>query len=125
MKRLCGSGVILAGLLCLAGCRGSAPAPASPDTARQALEQALSAWTQGSPVGDLEKQDPPIYFNEPEWRAGKRLMRYQLKGDLQPFGRQLKGTVLLSFKDGQGKAEEREVRYQIDTHDVVVITRDF
>ena len=123
MKRLCGSGVILAGLLCLAGCRGSAPAPASPDTARQALEQALSAWTQGSPVGDLEKQDPPIYFNEPEWKAGKKLVSFT-PGKVELMGRQARCSVKLSLRDKDGRTTQREISYQIDTVPQVVIVRE-
>jgi hypothetical protein len=115
----------VAAAVCFTGCSKKAPEPANPDTARQALTEALKTWVQGGSAGDLEKRTPPIYFNDPQWKAGKRLKRYQIKGNLEEFGRQLRCTVSLALEDEEGKTEERDAPYQIDTHEVIVIVRDF
>jgi predicted small lipoprotein YifL len=125
MKRRLHTWFMAAAVVCLAGCGKKAPEPANPDTARQALTESLNTWVQGGSADALEKRTPPIYFNDPQWKAGKRLKRYQIKGNLEEFGRQLRCTVLLSLEDEEGRTEERDIPYQIDTHEVIVIARDF
>jgi predicted small lipoprotein YifL len=125
MKRLIHTWLMAAAMVCVAGCGKKAPAPANPDTARQALTEALDTWVQGGSADALAKLTPPIYFNDPQWKAGKRLKHYQIKGGLEEFGRQLRCTVSLALEDEEGKTEERDVPYQIDTHEVIVIARDF
>jgi hypothetical protein len=119
------SGLIMAALVSLAGCGQKTAEPANPTTAREALTKALETWVKKGSADELEKNSPPIYFNDPEWKAGKRLVRYQIKGDPEYFGRQLRCTVALSLEDQKGKTEEKDISYQIDTHKVVVIARDF
>jgi len=116
---------LIAAAVGFAGCAKKAPEPANPDMAQQALTEALNTWVQGGSASDLEKRTPPIYFNEPQWKTGKRLKRYEIKGNLEKFGRQFRCTVLLALEDGEGKTEERETPYQIDTDKVIVIARDF
>ena len=117
--------LLMAAVVSLAGCGKKVPEPANPDTARQALTEALNTWVQGGSVESLSKRTPPIYFNDPQWKAGKRLKRFEIKGNLEEFGRQLRCTVLLAFEDEEGKTEEKDTPYQIDTHEVIVIVRDF
>jgi hypothetical protein len=125
MKPLVCKCTLLVALVSLGGCGKETPAPADPGTGREALVQALKTWASGGSREDLEKQSPAIYFNEPTWAAGKRLVRYQIKGDVKAFGRQLQCTVSLSLQDRGGQTEQMDVPYQIDTHNVIVITRDF
>jgi hypothetical protein len=116
---------MLPALSCFSGCGKQPPEPADPDIARQALTEALDTWRKGGRAADLEKRTPPVYFNEPYYTAGKRLLRYKINGALKPFGRQLTCTVFLSLRDREGTTEEMDVPYQIDTDKVVVISRDF
>ena len=106
-----------------AGCGKSLHDPVEPDKASAALQTALDAWKQGEAFGDLQKRNPPIYFNEPEWKAGKQLVSFTL-GKPELMGRQARCSVKLSLRDKGGKTTERQISYQIDTTPQVVIARE-
>jgi len=114
-------------LICLfeAGCGGKLPDPADANVGKDALVLALDTWVKNGSREELQNGKPPIYFNEPEWQAGTRLIRYEIKGDLTPFGRQLRANVLLSLQDKNGAKKDVTIPYQVDTHEVVVIAREF
>ncbi len=106
-----------------AGCGKGFDDPVSPDKAGAALETALAAWKQGEAFGELQQRSPPIYFNEPEWKAGKKLLAFKA-GKVELMGRQARCSVKLSLRDPAGNASEREISYQIDTTPRVVIVRE-
>jgi hypothetical protein len=122
MKRL--TLVIPIGLLLLiAGCGKSLHDPVEPDKASAVLQAALAAWKQGEAFGDLQKRAPPIYFNEPEWKAGKQLVSFT-PGKPDLMGRQARCSVKLSLRDKEGRTTERQISYLIDTTPQVVIVRE-
>jgi hypothetical protein len=107
----------------LAGCGKALDDPVKPDQARAALQNALEAWQQGEPYGALPERKPPVHFNEPEWRAGKKLVSFDI-GKVELLGRQGRGSVKLVLRDAAGKDNERTISYLIDTTPQVVITRE-
>jgi hypothetical protein len=111
---------------CLAlalGCGGKLDPPVDTDQASAALAEALDAWKQGDEYGSLGQRQPPIYFREPEWEAGKKLLAFRA-GRVDLLGRQGRCSVSLSLRDRSGKVTERGVRYLIDTTPQVVIVRE-
>jgi hypothetical protein len=107
------------------GCTGGKDPDPPVDTgdAGAALKTALDAWKGGEAYGSLQQHSPPIYFNEREWEAGKKLVDYQM-GQVELMGRQGRCTVKLSLRDKEGKQADRSVGYLIDTTPQVVITRE-
>jgi len=110
-------------LVLVGGCGKGLHDPVDPGQASAALETALDAWKQGEDHAGLQQRRPPIYFNEPEWKAGKTLVAYQL-GAVSLVGRQARCLVKLSLRDHAGKASERQIAYQIDTVPQIVIARE-
>jgi hypothetical protein len=110
-------------LVVAAGCGKTIDDPVDPDKASTALQSALDAWKQGDEYGSLRNRTPPMYLNEREWEAGKKLLGYQL-GKAELMGRQGRCTAKLSIQDKAGKVTEREVSYLIDTTPQVVIARE-
>ena len=94
-----------------------------PGKAGEVMTTALEAWKQGDAYGALEKRQPPIYFNEREWEAGKKLLKYEV-GPVALSGRQGRCSVKVILQDSAGKVTERAIGYQIDTTPNAVITRE-
>ena len=111
------------GLALLAGCGRTIDDPVNPDQAQAALQNALEAWQQGEPYGALPQRKPPVYFNEPEWRAGKKLVSFDI-GKVELMGRQGRASVKLVLRDAANKDTERTISYLIDTTPQVVIVRE-
>jgi hypothetical protein len=124
MKRFaCSVGLWLCLLLPVLGCGKTLDAPVDQDKAREVLQTALESWKQGESYGALGQRQPPIYFNEPGWEAGKKLVNYQA-GQMELFGRQGRCSVKLFLQDKGGKAIERDISYLIDTTPRIVIVRE-
>ena len=125
MRVLITAWIACAVLMAMTGCGKKLPDPADPNAGREALTLALNTWKNGGSQEELQNRNPAVYFNEPEWQAGKKLVRYEIKGQLEPFGRQLRANVLLSVQDKNGATKDMTIPYQVDTHEVVVIAREF
>src|SRR5262245_29846776 len=95
MRLLITGWIACAVLMAMTGCGKKLPDPADPNAGREALTLALNTWKNGGSQEELQNRNPAVYFNEPEWQAGKKLVRYEIKGQLEPFGRQLRANVLL------------------------------
>lgn len=107
----------------LPGCGNTIDPPVDTGKASEVLNTALDAWKQGEKYGELARRQPPIYFNEPEWEAGKKLVKYEA-GPVTLSGRQGRCSVKLTLQDGAGKVTDRTIGYQIDTNPAMVITRE-
>jgi hypothetical protein len=116
--------LLFCGLAALAfGCSKPLDEPVDPGKATEVLDTAFGAWKQGEAHGSLAQRQPPIYFKEPEWEAGKKLLKYEL-GPVTLSGRQGRCTVKLTLQDKDGKQSERSIGYQVDTTPNMVITRE-
>lgn len=103
-----------------AGCSGKKPPPpADPEVAKQALQDALEAWKGGAKPDALAARSPAIYFNDPQFKKGRRLLKYEVEaGSEKPHGASLRYTVLLTLAGGGAPSK---TVYQIDTAPKVVI----
>lgn len=119
------SGLLLFGFLTtlLLGCSKPLEEPVDPGKATDVLNAAFGAWKEGEGYGELKRRQPAIYFNEPEWEAGKKLLNYDL-GPVTLTGRQGRCSVKLTLQDKAGKVTERKIGYQVDTTPNMVITRE-
>jgi len=107
----------------LAGCGKKLDEPVDPGRASEVLTAAFDAWKQGESYGALKQRQPPIYFSEPEWESGKKLLKYEA-GPVTLMGRQGRCSVKVTLQDGKGKVSERVIGYLIDTTPQLVITRE-
>jgi len=111
-------------LAAISGCgRSKVDPPVDAGRAAEVLQTALSSWKDGAAYGDLPRRNPPIYFNEREWEAGAKLLKFSA-GKVDLMGRQGRCLVKLSLQTKDGKSIEREISYLIDTEPRVVITRE-
>ena len=107
----------------LLGCGKALDEPVDPGQATEVLTTAFDAWKQGGAYGELARRQPPIYFSEPEWESGKKLLKYEV-GQVTLTGRQGRCSVRVTLQDSAGKVTERAIGYQIDTTPKLVVTRE-
>jgi hypothetical protein len=107
----------------LSGCGGSLDKPVDPAEATTLLTTAFDAWKKGEAYGELAKRRPPIYFSEPAWESGGKLLKYEA-GPVTLMGRQGRCSVKVTIQDVKGKVSERAIGYLIDTTPQLVITRE-
>lgn len=79
--------------------------------ARQALEQALTAWKDGQRPGPLKSNTSPITIqvSDARRRAGRKLIDYQLLGEISGEGPR---TFIVRLKFEKPSVDE-EVRYYL------------
>jgi hypothetical protein len=106
-----------------AACSKKTSAPVNTDEARQRLRAALDAWKNQESYGKLAERTPAIIFNEPLWQEGVRLLEFEL-GPVELHGRQGRCTVRLVLQHKDGKKQERQIGYLIDTAPNIVIVRE-
>jgi hypothetical protein len=62
-------------LVVLAGC---GPSAAKLDEAKGYVQQALDVWQRGGKADELSSRTPPIEFHEAMWKAGEKLISYDI-----------------------------------------------
>jgi hypothetical protein len=98
----------------IAGCRPRTPyeryVPSS-SVAREALDEALSAWKKGHPVATLrlKSQDVAIEVSDSQRSAGRRLDDYEIQGEVAAEGPR-SFAVRLELKEPK---QEQLVRYYL------------
>ena len=97
--------------------------PVDPGQASDVVNNAFDAWKEGEGYGSLKERQPPMYFNEPEWESGKKLVSYEA-GPVTLTGRQGRCSVKVTLQDKTGKVTERTIGYQVETTPAQVITRE-
>lgn len=91
------------------------------ERARQDVQTALEAWKKGE---SLAKLGPPLQVTDQDWKAGLRLLDYELKRAEGFQGENVRCWVHLSLQDRKGKKLEKEVVYEVRPGDKPVIARD-
>lgn len=113
---------VLAALL--AGCGGTAaPTAADADAARKTLDAALTAWTQGKSVEAVKGETPSILVEDPKWKQGATLKKYEVTGDGKPSGAERVFSVKLTLADAGGKEKVEEVDYRVGTDPILTVFR--
>lgn len=119
------SGAVVGLALAAAGCGGgSLPPTADADQARAALVVALDTWRDGGAADALTGRTPPVYFNDPKYRAGQKLVGYKLDADHAPHGQSVRISGQLTLLQPDGTTKDRRAAYLIDTTPAVVIVPD-
>ena len=109
-------------LTCLGCAREGNNLPLDKAIAQASLTKFLDAWTQGQKSDSLESASPRIIGRDPDWDAGKRLVRYSL-GTTSEDGSNLHVTTELVVADGQGPESKTSVEYIVGTSPVVTVFR--
>jgi predicted small lipoprotein YifL len=102
----------------LAGCGGEGHERYIPpaDTARTAVEAALSAWKAGEPLRTITTHTPPVDFYDARRQAGKKLEDFQIVEEIpgDPYPSFKVKLRLAGKKPGPaGKAQEDETTYLV------------
>jgi len=118
------SPILAACLFALLGCSPPA-APADPEKARTALRAALEAWAEGEKMDSLLGRSPAIHVADEDWQKGWTLKKFDIAAQDEQLGQQRRIGVKLSLNSPQGKAVDKQVRYEIDTSPKLVIVRTF
>jgi hypothetical protein len=115
--------LLLLGLLlsALTGCGDNLPPAASPDKAREVLTTSFEAWKNGETAQSLTAREQPIYFNDPRWEPGTRVVSYAIDESHEMYGQSVRLTGTMTVKQADGAAKERKFNYLIDTAPAIVI----
>ena len=109
----------------LSGCGGKRSLPEQDlDQARKGMQSALDAWKKGGPPPKQGAISPQVEITDPDWAAGYRLAKYDIKAVEGLEGANARSRVVLSLQNRQGKKLEKEVVYEIRLGEKVVIGRD-
>jgi hypothetical protein len=126
LLRLASLVVTLALLPELAGCGGKRSlSQADLDRAQKAVEAALTVWQKGEPPSRLATLDPPIQMVDPDWKAGVKLLRHEIKKTEGYQGQNPVCVVVLSVVNRKGQKQNTEVPYEVDLGPKLVISRAF
>jgi hypothetical protein len=117
----------------LPGCGSGPPKPADPATAREALEHALKAWTEGKSAESLKNDNPPIVVSDHAWTNGARLIRYEIEPGDRRAGADQNFQVVLWLQDDQAKAKgkakggerQEKTQYNVGTAPILTVVRPF
>ncbi len=92
--------------------------------ARALLQTSLDAWKSGVSLEDRRKASPPIYITEDLWRNEAKLSEYQLVGESEVLGSNIRFKVDLKWSMKSGKTMEKTVRYLVTTQPALTIVRE-
>ncbi len=91
------------------------------DQARQACETFLKAWQKG---GTSKALEPEIVGTDEAWKAGMKLVSFEVLPDEFNDGTNLHMKVKLTLADDSGKTSETNVTYVVGTSPRVTVFRD-
>lgn len=97
--------------------------PVEPDRARRTLHAALDAWKEGRKIESLREQQPEIVAQDMDWKAGARLVSYEILGSGEKVDANLHCDVKLTLRDARGRQVEKQVRYIVGTSPVLTVFR--
>ncbi|MFO0901863.1 MAG: hypothetical protein U0939_02615 [Pirellulales bacterium] len=96
--------------------------PLDKSTAQASLTKFLDTWSQGQKPDSLESLSPRIVGRDPDWDAGKKLVRYAL-GATSEDGSNLHVKADLVVAQGQGPESKLSVEYIVGTSPVITVFR--
>jgi hypothetical protein len=115
--------VVLGGLLLFAGgclSRGYERYVPAQQTARHALEAALTAWQDGKPPGQVADGPPSIQAVDSKWKGGQKLSKFEILGEESGAGPTF-FSVRLTLKK---PAKEQVVRFVVVGRDPLWVYRE-
>jgi hypothetical protein len=124
MTRRNGSVALMIAALVVSGCHKD-EAKQSTEKAERALDQFLNAWTMKEPPDKFASGDKSIRGTDPDWQGGARLLSF-LTADSKPVDgspSRVRCRVALSLQEKSGKKVEKQVDYDVELGEPVVISR--
>jgi hypothetical protein len=91
-----------------------------PETARQSLDAALTAWKSGQPAGEIQTVSPPVQVVDSVWAKGRKLESYEIVSEETQADGLRSFSVRLNLE--APKASE-EVRYIVKGRSPVWVYR--
>jgi hypothetical protein len=115
---------VLVLLVLMVGCRNSPPLPPYDNNkAEETLAIALDFWKQGH-ADMLAKRNPPIRFEDEDYRNGFRLVDYRVDKQDSPIFQFNDVKVLLIMQDRRANKIEKNVVYQIAIEPGLAVLRN-
>jgi hypothetical protein len=93
-------------------------------SATRLLESSLSAWKSGRTVAEMRQQIPPTYVADDLWLQGFQLKDYEVHGQGESFGTNVRFQVTLRGSTANGKTSERKVKYLVATQPANSVARE-
>lgn len=91
---------------------------------RQLLIETLDAWVAGETLDAQRAKDPPVYVAEDLWFGKTSLNRYELNGDGEQAGTNVRFRVTLHCGGGNSRSKPRKVYYLVTTVPAQTIARE-
>lgn len=107
----------------LVGCDGSKHSKADIERGRQALTAAMDSWKNGEPPDRLRSLPDPVEYTD-ELRSTHKLTDYTLGQPNATDPGVLRYPVALKLQDRKGKAQDRDVVFEVKLGTPILIARD-
>lgn len=108
----------------LAGCKGdSLPPETDPARGREVLKTVLDTWVKGGTPNDLKALSPPIVVSDPDWEAGRKLVKYEVAPTDGRTGVDLLLSVTLTLQREDGQTQQKTVNFAVGVGSNVVVLR--
>lgn len=114
--------VVLA-LFTIGGCGKNEIAVADQDQAKKLLDETLTSWKKGETVDALKSASPSILVEDPKWKRGAKLSKFEIEDDGKPSGAERAFTVSLWLADSKGKEVREQVVYKVGTNPILTVFR--
>jgi hypothetical protein len=105
------------------GCGGSKHAKADVERGRKALTAALDGWKNNEPADRLRALPEPVEYSD-ELRRTHKLTDYTVGEPNSTDAQVIRYPVKLKLQDRKGKAEERDVVFEVKLGNPILIARD-
>jgi hypothetical protein len=122
--RLISLAALLLSALALQGCAKNS-SKKKWDKADAVLDQVLNSWVRGESPDKFADPNQPIQADDPDWKAGYRLLSF-LNFETNPGDKgpeHFRCRVTLSLQNRQGKQLQKEVVYDVQLGDKIIIAR--
>jgi hypothetical protein len=106
------------------GCTGqSPPNPSDPAAGKELLEKALDAWKRGESHEAYKQSTPSITVIEHAWKSGAKLIDFEIAGDYESAGYDVRFKVTLNLIDKGGSPKKQKALYNVCTTPALVVKR--
>lgn len=106
----------------LAGCKDTAKKNLG--KTEQAVDTALDCWARGEPASKFADPSQPIQLDDPDWKAGMRLLSFLNSGTTAGSDpNHFRCKVALSLQGPDGKQVQKDVVYDVQVGDKIIIVR--
>lgn len=108
-------------------CVGCGPTTAPASDSKQAMKIAkrmLDAWQAGTKLEEAVKTPPEVVVYEELWKRGTKLVAYEIVGDSEMLGPNVRIKVMLKYLGKDNKSTERSVYYLVTTTPALTFFRE-